>query len=390
MIAAVGHSEDLNSSDAIAETLDQCAETLAGKTPQAGLLYAGVNHGHQALLDGVEARYPGLQLIGCTTHGELSSDGFAEDSVVLMLFHSESVQFRAGVSEGAASDPQGAAQRAADQALEGLEEPARLCIVLSEPYGVDTPSLLGKLTEVLGQAVPVCGGLAAEQLRIEPTYQFCNGKVLTDSLALLIFAGPLRVSTGVASGWKPMGGDHRVTECEGVSVKMIDGEPVKDVWSRYFGSDELVGYRHQVAVYPDAEDGLPGSNGSDFYMSTPFDWNENGGLNMGPPIPAGSRFRFASASREQILAGAESSASRARETFSGGAPDVALVFSCASRHSILGTRVEREYEILREQLGSAIPMIGFYTYGEFCPMTGSLIPRAHASTFVSVLIGEHD
>ena len=46
MIVATGRSEDLESADAIEEALDACAETLGGKTPGAGLLFAGITHDH--------------------------------------------------------------------------------------------------------------------------------------------------------------------------------------------------------------------------------------------------------------------------------------------------------------------------------------------------------
>ena len=46
---------------------------LGGSTPQAGFLYAAIDHDFPVLLERVEARYPGLELIGCTTDGELSS-----------------------------------------------------------------------------------------------------------------------------------------------------------------------------------------------------------------------------------------------------------------------------------------------------------------------------
>ena len=158
---------------------------------------------------------------------------------------------------------------------------------------------------------------------------------------------------------------------------------------RYFGTDETGGYQHLLAVYPDADDETSGPTALEFYVSTPFEWNENDNLVVGPPIPEGSRIRFAEGTREELLAGVESSASQATETFEGK-PDAALVFSCAARHGFLGTRVKREFEILAEHLGGPIPTIGYYSYGEFCPLSQSLIPRAHASTFVSVLIGEHE
>ncbi len=389
MIAATGHSEELNSQDAIAEALSQCADTFGGKTPQAGFLYAGIDHDHQVLLDGVEEKYPGIQLIGSTTHGELSSTGFLEDSVVLMLMHADGVTFSAVVEEGVAGNTEDAAQQAAAGALQKLNEPARLCIAISDPFGVDSTALIGKLVEVLGQDVPVCGGLAGEPLRWEQTYQFCNGKVFKDAVVLLVLAGPLRVSTGVASGWESMGGDHRITDAEGLTIMAIDDEPVKDVWLRYFGSDVVSGTRHMLAVYAEPDDVGSGSNGSGVYLSAPLDWNDDGSMVVSPAIPTGSRFRFADATREQILSGAESSVVQAVKDFEGTVPDAGLFFSCAARHASLGTRVEKEYAVLREQLGEMVPMIGFYTYGEFCPLSGSVISRAHGATFVSVLIAEH-
>ncbi len=388
MIAATGHSEDLDSVDAIEEALNRCAEMLAGKTPQAGFLYAGIDHDHQALLDGVEEKYPGIQLIGSTTHGELSTESFAEDSVVLMLLHAEEITFRAVALEGVAARTEEIARRAVSGALEGLDDPGRLCIAISDPHGVDSTALMGTLVDALGHGIPVCGGFASEPLRWEETYQFCNGKVFQDALVLLVMAGSLRVSTGVASGWEPMGGEHRVTDAEGLTIKSVDGEPVRDVWLRYFGSDLLTGGRHMLATYVDAESVSSDADGAGFYLSAPLDWKDDRSLVVSPPIARGSRFRFADATREQVLSGAESSVAQAARAFEGSPPDAGLFFSCAGRHAVLGTRVEQEYDIVRNRLGATVPTIGFYTYGEFCPLTGSVISRAHGATFVSVLIAE--
>ena len=200
MTVATGHSHDLDSADAIAEALDACADALGGKTPGASLLFAGIDHDHQALLDGVEARHPGLPLVGCTTHGEMAPSGFAEDSVVLTLFHSERVQFGAGISDGVRGDPEGAARRAVAAARNGLREPARLCITVPEGLGIDVSTVLSGLRSALDPSAVVCGGLAGDDARAEQTHQFCNGRVYTDAVPVLLFAGPVRVATGVASG----------------------------------------------------------------------------------------------------------------------------------------------------------------------------------------------
>jgi len=390
MLAAVGHSYDLDSSDAIEEALDACLETLGDLTPQAGLLFAGIDHDHQALLDGIEARYPGVQLIGCTTHGELSSEGFSEDSVALMLLHSEKVQFRAGVGEEIRTDP-AAARRAASIALEGLEAPVRLCIALAEGVGdVDSPGtiplgLLDSLGEALGPDVPVCGGLAADQVRFSGTYQFCNGRVYSGAIPILLLAGPLRVATGVASGWQPIGAELRLTAVDGLLVGGINGEPPRDVWRRYFGTDNHPGAPNFFAVYPEEDEWR---ESDEFYLCCPAHFQDDGSMVTMTPATPGARIRFTSATRDQLLDGARSSAANAQASFSGSEAAAALVFSCASRHALLGTRVGEETRLLQEQVGAALPVAGFYTMGEICSPAGSATPVHHVSTFVTVLIGE--
>jgi hypothetical protein len=390
VIAAVGHSLDLDSAEAVNEALDACLETLGGRMPQAGLLFAGIDHDHQALLDGIEARYPGLQLIGCTTHGEMSSEGFSEDSVSLMLFHSETVRFQAAVAEGIRNDPE-AARRAATSATEGLDAPVRLCIALAEGVGdVDSPGtipvgLLDALGAALGPDVLVCGGLAADQVRFSGTYQFCNGRVYSGSLPILLVAGPLRVATGVASGWQPVGEEHRLTDVDGLLVRTIDGESPREVWRRYFGIDNHPGAPNFFAVYP-GEDA--GGESQEFYLCCPAHFQDDGSMVTMTPATPGARIRFTSATRDQLLAGARSSAEKARAAFSGADPAAAIVFSCASRHALLGTRVEEEKRRVQERMGASLPIVGFYTMGEICSPAGSVTPVHHVSTFVTVLIGE--
>jgi len=386
MIAALGHSEDIDSADAIEQALAQCDETLARRTPQAGLLFAGIDHDHQALLDAVTARHPGIQLIGGTTHGEFSNNGFSEDSVVLMLFHSDRVRFGVGVGEGVRADPEGAARQAVARAKEGLDAPVRLCLAVPEGLMIEPSRLVAALGEAVGADVPVCGGLACDQLRFEETYQFCNDRALTDAVPVLLLAGPLHVSLGVCSGWEPMGTEHRVTDSDGPWVHRIDDYSAEELWTRYFGSTRLDGVRQAMAVYPEPEG--TASERDDFYLSVPLNFNPDGSMFFQPAIPKGTRIRFADADREQVLTGTEASTVQALEGFPGDTPGAVLIFSCASRSTHLGTKVGREHRLVEERFGAGVPMIGFYTYGELCPLPHSPMSRVHAYTFVTVLIGE--
>jgi len=67
--------------------------------------------------------------------------------------------------------------------------------------------------------------------------------------------------------------------------------------------------------------------------------------------------------------------------------EAALVFSCAIRKWVLGTRTGTELDITRQELGRAIPIAGLYCFGEIAPLdTGGT--AFHNETFVTVLLGE--
>ena len=66
---AVGHSEDVDTLIAVETVLEQCRRQLGNLVPQAGIVFAGIEYEHWKILTEIRARYPGLELVGCTTAG---------------------------------------------------------------------------------------------------------------------------------------------------------------------------------------------------------------------------------------------------------------------------------------------------------------------------------
>ena len=69
----VGHSADPESQEAVEEIIEQCQESLTGIPPQAGILFAGMDFDYELILKEITNAFPGIELIGCTTDGEVSS-----------------------------------------------------------------------------------------------------------------------------------------------------------------------------------------------------------------------------------------------------------------------------------------------------------------------------
>ena len=65
-------------------------------------------------------------------------------------------------------------------------------------------------------------------------------------------------------------------------------------------------------------------------------------INCFARIPEKSTVQIAQANREDILAAAKSSITKALETYPGNQPQAALFFSCVARRQLLGTKTKEE------------------------------------------------
>ena len=115
---AVGHSDDVDSADAVAAVIEQCRAGLHGLSPQAGILFAAYDSFDRSVVDGVREAFPGVAIIGATSAAEVSSvNGYQEDSITLSLFASDDVDITVGLGGGLADDVEAACRAAVGQAL---------------------------------------------------------------------------------------------------------------------------------------------------------------------------------------------------------------------------------------------------------------------------------
>src|SRR6266481_8185716 len=120
MRACVVHSQDVDSVDAVAELIAGAKVALGASLPRVAMLFAGIDHDFAIVLEEINAQWPGIALIGCTTDGEMSSHIlFAEDSLVLVLlsgdFHAVS-----GLARSVSTDVPGSIRASANDAVQRL------------------------------------------------------------------------------------------------------------------------------------------------------------------------------------------------------------------------------------------------------------------------------
>lgn len=385
LTAIVGHSEELNAEAVAQELIGQCKTRLAGTVAKAGLLFAAIDFDHQVLLDEINRAFPGLDLIGCTTDGEISSElGFREDSATLILFVSDTVDITAGVGRGLSKDVAGACRSAIDEARAKTGKPPRLCISTPEGLTAEGHVMTVTLQQIIGRDIPIFGGLSGDQWRLKETYQFCGSEVLSDAIPVLLFSGDFTFSYGVSFGWHEVGEVGRVTRAAGATVHEIDGIPAIEFYRKYLGPGATPSVELPLAIL-DERDGIE-------YLRASWGTVDEttGSVDFLATVPEGARVRLTIADRDAILAGCAESFAIAKSNLPDGAkPVAALFFSCMARKLLLGTRTEEELQLIRGGLGEAVPICGFYGYGEISPNFGdSSGTKFHNESFVSLLIAE--
>ena len=381
---AVGHSDDVDPGEAVAIAIQQCRATLGDRQPQAGILFSTVDGFDPSLVAAVRAAFPGVSVMGSSSAAEISSvRGYQEDSIGLALFASDTVDVTAGIGTGLGADLEAACRSAARQALAGTNREPRVCIVLIEAFAADPQVLLRTLARALPEAVLLVGGSAARSdfTAVTPTYQFCNDVVAEDGVAILLFSGPLAFSASVGTGWKTLGPKGKVTRSEHGAVHEIDGVPAMQFVSRYLDATGPSTFGNPLAVFEDGTD--------DFYLRAILQSDPAGGsLNVMGSVPVGATVQLTTADTEDILSGTRAALARATDEFPAGSrPEAGLIFSCAVRKFLLGSRTATEAQAAQAAYGATFPLAGMYCFGEIGPVKGAAGSRFLNETFVTLLLG---
>ena len=378
---AVGHSNDTDSDSEIEEVLEQCLISLAGEVPAAGILFAAIDFEHSLILQEINRAFPGIELIGCTSDAEMSSVlEFEEDSLALMLFCSDEVEIRAGIGRGLSQDAVTATKQAVEQAqAKSSLKSHQLCLTTPESLTADGVSIINGLKLELGEKFPILGGLACDSWKFHQSYQFFQTEVLSDSVPILLFSGKLLFSYGVANGWVPIGRKAVVTSSEQNILYEIDNQPALNFYDDYFAG---------LTPSPEYPLAILDPQTNEFYTRAPYNCDrESKSIYYLAQIPEQAVVQIAQASREDILAAAKTSITKALNSYPGTQPQAALFFSCLARHQLLGTRTKEEYDLAQDSLSEAVQSCGFYTNGEISPLQNNTPSRLHHDTFVTLLLG---
>jgi hypothetical protein len=274
--------------------------------------------------------------------------------------------------------------RAIGSKFDGLGADLKLIYIVSDGQSVNGSELVIGIADVLGNTVPVAGGLAGDDARFQTTLVGLNAEPGSGNIVAIGFYGDsLEVGCGTRTGWEPFGPERTITRAEKNVLYEIDGKSALGLYKTYLG-DRAAELPSSALLFP-LEITLEGTD--ERLIRTILAVSENDqSMTFAGNLPVGSKVQLMKANFDKLIDGAADAATISRQGLENNEPELALLVSCVGRKLILGQRVEEEIEEASSVLGANTTIAGFYSYGEIAPYgTGDICQLHNQSMTITTL-----
>ncbi len=376
---AVGQS---SSADPI--TAGQAATSLAldgSDQPQLLIVFCSDAYDLTALLGAINATSGGLPLVGCSTAGEIATDGPGDAGVVVVALGGSGFTARTVAVTGVSSRLRAAGAEAALVADDLDVDSHRLLLLLTDGLAGNQQDVVRGAYSVLGAGVPLVGGCAGDDLKMRQTAQLYGDRVLYDSIVAVGLASTSPFGIGVRHGWRRTGKSMHVTSSANNRVYSLDDEPALDVYLDRLGAlaearTDPTAFTQFALTHPL---GIRRHSGEEVRFVGEADFADRS-LGCIAEVPQGGLAWFMEGDENSVLEATDAACQEALDQLGGRAPVGMLAFDCVARRGVLGDEgIRREISRVAEHAAGA-PVAGFYTYGEIARTEG--ISGFHNQTLV--------
>lgn len=385
---------------------DEDSANKAGKSLAEGLnpemspeliyVFTSSELADQSLLEEIADYFPDSEIVGASTGGEIYEGDIGTGNAVALALGGD-IDVGVGVGRDISEDEKKAGMSAAGRALEELDDEYFITSELHRDgidwekknpvtFSVFSTALTGNgsdvmrgVEEVLGRGAQVTGGIAGDDWKLDETYIYSDGEVLTDAVVVAALETEHRVSHGVKHGLKRTDHQFQVTDSDANVVNELDGKPAADVYEDVFGPKGRTA--NYIMTKPlGIEMGEEEPRARD-----PLNVNDDGSITFAAEIEENSLVYILESPQEDVIDAAKTATEKAVEN--AGNPEKGnitgvIMHDCVCRWNCLKddeTR-KKEVEAVKDVVGEDTPVVGWYTYGEIA------LPKAKAGVHNQTMV----
>ena len=371
------------------EAVERVIDKLSCR-PDMLWVFGAITYDQQRLLEGIRSVAVGVPLIGCTTDGEISSSGLTDDSVVVLGLACDDIQFHTAYATSLSQDSY-LAGVGIGEAFKNSK--CRYIQIFSDGLTGNAGRIIDGIQAVLGKDIVIAGGTSGDGGLFVRTFQYHHDRILTDSIVAVGFSGNFSFGTGVGCGWFPVGTAKLVTKSDGNVLHELDGQPALQVYEKFLGryASRLpaVGVEYPLGLLPSGA--VNDEDGYFLCRATMGVDRDNKSIIFAGDIPQGSLVKMTMGNENDVIEAARKAAEDALAEMKAGSLEIqaeaVFLYSCMARKIVLGSRTNEEVSEIRKIVGNDVPIIGFYTYGEYAPAKKRNQSFFHNETVTLTIIG---
>src|SRR5215203_3041882 len=376
--AGVGTSHHHNPNVAGREAAEQALKEAGLNRPEFVFMFASIGYDQRSLLRAVRESTGGALLAGCSAEGTI--DGNADESnfsVVVMVISSDELQWTNGFAKGLSGDSRTVGQRVAEDLSPHLSSDVIGLLVFPDGLNLTLYNFFAGLEDNLPSErfLPMWGGGAGNNFSVEtPTYQYCDGEVISDGVSYALLSGEAQASWAISHGMVPLGGKRKVTRSKGNVIYEINGKPAVEVLKEYLPEHALIEdrdwmpYAISLALIFEA----PSYTKDEEYVVRGVSGVRmaDGSITVQTEVPEGTSVWFSSRDKEKISTRFDQMAGQIKDQLGDEKPKLVFQFECMTRGKTMLREQEKMQLLkrLRQSVGPEVPWAGFYTIGEIGPV----------------------
>jgi hypothetical protein len=393
--AGVGMSRHHNPNLAGREAAQQALKKAGVDRPDFVFMFASIGYDQPSLVHAVREATGGAPLTGCSAEGTINGDDADESnfSVVVTAITSDELQWTNGIVPGLEDDPRAVGKQLAHDLLPNLSADAIGLFVFPDGLTDYLEPFFAGLEEDLpsDRFLPLWGGGAGNNVSVEePTYQYCDGEVISGGVAYALLSGKAQAGWAISHGLVPIGSARTVTRSQGNVIYEIDGKPAIEILKEYLPEGALAEDRDwmRYAVSLALTTKAPNYMKDEEYVvrGVPAVRMADGSITVQTEVPEGTSVWFSSRDKEKITSRFDRMARQITEQLGDDKPNLVFQFECFTRGKSLFREREKMQLLkrLRQSVESDVPWVGFYTIGEIGPVEEHNLRHLYTSVVLAL------
>ena len=340
------------------------------------------------VLKGVNNTLGDVPLVGVTSAGEYTEDGYVEQGAGIMLIRSADIHFHPimqqrrwfgrgnllGKLRGLSSDGLGSAFN------------HRALFIFPDDQSSNLDSIVDRAMTETAMLYDILGGPSplVHDPPPRPPAIFNANRVLKSGLSGAEILSQNPFGLALANGWKPVSDPYRVTRTSERKVVTIDGRPAREVYEDFMMEQDLPIERLSELVirYP-----IGLCDTSVCKVSIVMGFDKQGALLVTSPPPVDSLIHILSTQPDAMITAAERALDQAMGSLHNQDPSGVLFIDCMSTAMVLDSDYPRQQAAVRQRLGADVPFLGYRSHGVLARLAGQTTGHYECSVAACVLPG---